>query len=655
MRSPQQPPIRIPRLLRWVSLFTGTTLVGLVAASYFGLSTVVEDAEAVIFGNDLRTNLLIRENDHLQWAQTLGTLFSDDRITNVTVEIDPHACAFGRWYHGPERLALVAETPAIAASLDALGPVHDALHTSAAKMQSQFRRPLGDLALQLETIHSGHLTWANHLLANILHGTAGMEVTHRIETDPQRCALGHFLRSPQVTAWREQSAALDRVLRDLDGPHQRLHASAAEIQAALARNDNTAALSLFDGTTLPALGEVQAALASAISEERAATTAYAATQRIYLEETTPALAAMRTGLQAIATESEAYLMTDARMLANAALSRQANLAIGIIGGVAALAIFYLLRRRITRALAKIGDQLSSAAAEVDSAARQTARSSEDLSQGNCEQAAALEETAASLEELDSQTSSNVERARTAREITAQNEAAASNATTQMGSLTARMKTIAQSSAEMSRIIKSIDEIAFQTNLLALNAAVEAARAGEAGAGFAVVAEEVRNLARRATEAARDTGKLIESAIVGIEQSDTLAQETQVSFERFAKSSREIAEHITGIAEASEQQASGVAQIRTTMHQIDTVTQAGAATAEEAAASAEELSSQASQLRDLVGELLQMVEREPQIPETPVRAQSTHPKASPHGPQRNGHRSTPRRSNVRPTPQLAEWK
>jgi methyl-accepting chemotaxis protein len=165
---------------------------------------------------------------------------------------------------------------------------------------------------------------------------------------------------------------------------------------------------------------------------------------------------------------------------------------------------------------------------------------------------------------------------------------------------------ASSLEETSKIIKTIDEIAFQTNLLALNAAVEAARAGEAGAGFAVVAEEVRNLAMRSAEAAKGTANLIEGTVKKIKDGSDLVTATNKAFTEVATSASKVGELVSEIAAASNEQAQGIEQVNKAVTEMDKVTQQNAANAEESASASEEMSAQAEQMRGIVGELIAIV-------------------------------------------------
>ncbi len=239
--------------------------------------------------------------------------------------------------------------------------------------------------------------------------------------------------------------------------------------------------------------------------------------------------------------------------------------------------------------------------EVTSGTTQISAASQTLSQGATETAASLEEISASATEIGQQAKHNAETATQANQLATAAKTAAETGSQRMQGLNSSMAAITESSAQIAKIIKTIDDIAFQTNILALNAAVEAARAGRHGKGFAVVAEEVRSLAARSAKAARETADLIEGSKGRVDEGNRMAKETAAALAEIVGGIVKVGDLVGEMAAASNEQAHGIAQISQGLGQIDQVTQQNTATAEETAAASEELSGQADELRALIGQ------------------------------------------------------
>lgn len=245
-------------------------------------------------------------------------------------------------------------------------------------------------------------------------------------------------------------------------------------------------------------------------------------------------------------------------------------------------------------------QISQTAEQVSLGSEQVASGAQALSQGATEQASGIEELSATITDITAKIKANADDAVYASGLSGEAGKEVENGSLHMQSMMAAMGEITNTSKEISKIIKTIDDIAFQTNILALNAAVEAARAGMAGKGFAVVADEVRNLAQKSAEAAKNTTALIESTIKAVNNGTKIADETAKSLGIIVEKTSSVNETIKKIAKASEEQASAVYQINQGVEQISAVVQTNSATAEESAAASEELSGQALIMKELVG-------------------------------------------------------
>jgi len=275
-------------------------------------------------------------------------------------------------------------------------------------------------------------------------------------------------------------------------------------------------------------------------------------------------------------------------------------------GAGSLVLAYWMARSISRPINRIIEGLNDGAEQMASGSTQVASASQSLAEGASEQAAGLEETSSSIEEMASMTKNNAENAGQANTLMVDTSKVVEGANQAMGELNKSMNEISLASEETSKIIKTIDEIAFQTNLLALNAAVEAARAGEAGAGFAVVADEVRNLAMRAAEAAKNTANLIEGTVKKVKNGSEIVTRTNEAFVKVVQGAKKVEGLVAEISAASQEQAQGVTQINKAMAEMDKVTQQNAANAEESAAAAQEMSAQAEQMRAYVQEMNALV-------------------------------------------------
>jgi hypothetical protein len=316
---------------------------------------------------------------------------------------------------------------------------------------------------------------------------------------------------------------------------------------------------------------------------------------------------IQTGLAAEINYLREDFTTTCDQLEQSAVSRRLWSTVGLSLGVAL--VFWLttrLGRTISRPVSRIVSRLREEADTSTAEAASVHGSSEAVSAGASSQASAIEQTTVSLEEVATAARSNAENARQAQQTASEARTAAESGAEQMQHLTEAINALLASSRDVTRIIKTIDEIAFQTNILALNAAIEAARAGEAGSGFAVVAEEVRSLAQRSANAARETTERIFATTARTDAGSEISTQVAETLNVILAKARSVEDLVNRIAKASLEQDSGIEQISGAIRQIGQVTESNTVYAKQTADSAQDLEERAVALRAVVGELQAVV-------------------------------------------------
>ena len=448
--------------------------------------------------------------------------------------------------------------------------------------------------------------------------------------DPTACRFGKWIHSYQTS-----NPAITGVIKNSTHHHDAFHAAVGEIQGLLQNEKTDEARVVLQSKMRPAAEGVVGLFSAILTETAKSRAVYESLQSNALGEARAARERANTALRGLLEEERLTSTTEVDSAKAAGVSAVRVAVIGAgIGTIISSILVFGLGAQITRGLAKVSAALSLSAKETAEASAQVSTASHALAAGASEQAASLEETSASLEEINSMTKRNAQNAGTARDLSVEARHTAEAGSADMQAMArsldgirqaseemrATMDGIRDASADVSKIIKTIDEIAFQTNLLALNAAVEAARAGEAGMGFAVVADEVRNLAQRSAKAARETADMIEASIKRSDEGTKVTEKVAVAIEDIvARSadvekrlveilgkSREVDAQVTQIAQASTEQAQGLAQVSLAVSEMDKVTQSNASSSEEIASASEHLRSQAEGLNQQVGALQTLI-------------------------------------------------
>jgi methyl-accepting chemotaxis protein len=303
----------------------------------------------------------------------------------------------------------------------------------------------------------------------------------------------------------------------------------------------------------------------------------------------------------IAHEQEFINRNEADARNTASLTFYVQLSLAILMLVAGVAVVIIVKR-LSGLLRHIASEMRQGAEQVESAAAQVASAGQSLGQSSSDLAASVQQSSESTEKVGSMTRKNAGNSQSASDVMTAIDHQVREGNRTIEHMVTYMGEVNASAAKISKIIKVIDEIAFQTNILALNAAVEAARAGEAGMGFSVVADEVRNLSRRSTEAARDSAALIEESISKTKEGAARAHQVAKVIQSITESAAKVKTLVEEVNVGSQEQVRGLTQISSAVSQIDGVARNSADSAQETASASEQLSAQAHSMHDIALQL-----------------------------------------------------
>lgn len=443
---------------------------------------------------------------------------------------------------------------------------------------------------------------------------AGQASTAPVLPDDDRCAFGQWRKGfDNKTLYFSNNPEMQRAMQTMIDPHKIFHKTAAEVWEKIKADPkgNIEAIKNAYLQNYQAAEQVIGNFAIMVSEVEKARDIYYQAEalsfgKLYQSQVTALdnMTKFSTHNQNITTNNA----TQAIMQSNSSTQFVKNLTLAalIIGLFMALFVRRTIRTKLTDPLLDVIENLSVQSDSLAHTAENFSQSSTELSQGAADQASSLEETSSTLEEMASMTRKNADNAQQANTFMTNNAQQIGESSEAIRRMGLAMNEINDSSSQISRIIKTIEEIAFQTNLLALNAAVEAARAGEAGKGFAVVADEVRNLAQRSAQASRDTASLIEGTVHRINNGTAITRNIEERFVSIDQTTSQVASMIGGITTATAEQAQGMDSLNIAIARIDRITQDNAANAEETAAACTKLNQDIDNIGEAVNVLAKIL-------------------------------------------------
>ena len=641
----------------------GVVLVLLIAVSgwsIWGVGDIVDSAEEVIGGNQLRSELEGRMVDHLHWAMAVESLLSDDQVTELKVETDHKQCQFGKWYYSPARKEAEQLVPSLAPILEEIEEPHRLLHASAIKIDQEFQQ--ADLLFSefLAAKESDHLRWANSIQAVLLTGAQQLPVV----TDHRLCSLGQFLYGEQASALSAKDPVMAGYLKKILEPHRLMHESAITIENNL--DDNQQAVQIFNAVTLEKLNEVGALLDRMREHNNRQVAGMIAAKRIYAAETKPQLQKIGNLFEHAIETLHENIMTDQEMLAHSHDAQMGIMALSATALPLGVLVAFIIARGILGPLRKtvvmiqemekghlqhrlqldradeIGQMGKAMDDFADSLEQEVVGSLSMLASGDLtfkvaprdSQDAvrnALQKVGEDLNRLVMQvqgSSQNVSSG--AQAISASTEEMSQGASEQAAAAEEASSSIEQMTAN----IRQNTDNAVQTEKIAVQTASDAEKGGAAVTKTVGAMQEIADKINIVEEIARQTNLLalnaaIEAARAGehgkgfavvaaeVRKLAERSQQAAAEINLLSTSSVEVAEQagkllevivpniqktaelVQEISAGSREQDAGAEQINKSIQQLDAVIQQNASASEEMASTAEELSGQSEQLAEMI--------------------------------------------------------
>lgn len=597
-------------------------LIVVALRAFMGIENITGNAEEVIDGNMLRTDMEHKYVQHLNWAQELSNLLINPEHIELNIQTDPHKCNFGLWYYGEGRKHAEHLAPELKPLFDKFEAPHKLLHESAVKIDDAFEAASWQFPANMRDAKITNLNWLQQA-ADELHVKNSQTLS--VNSDPNKCDVGKWLHSEEIENLILEFPEIMLKIEQVRTIHDNLHIEIKTVNKQLV-NDPQTAKNTFETKVKQQASELQSQINDLLTWYNIPLSGMQEANKIYLTQTLPQLQTLSNLFSEVVRQSEKYIMTDTAMLQEA---RNTSTLVAIFSAFAiiiGLVLAIIIGRGIINPIKKgvwfasevargnltasvdihqqdeigklaealtgmvdklklIVNNIKSGAKNIEEASRQMSSTSQSISQGASEQASAAEEVSSSMEEMVTNIQQNTQNAQSTEKIALQASGGIESCNTMAKNSVEAMKAITEK-------ITVINDIAFQTNILALNAAVEAARAGEHGKGFAVVAAEVRRLAENSKTASDEIQRVSQEGLTLTNSSGNKLFDIVPEIQKTARLVQEIA------ASSAEQQ-SGADQVNNALQQLNLVTQQNAASSEELATSAEQLASQAEQLSDII--------------------------------------------------------
>ncbi len=585
-----------------------------------GIGGIVHNANEVIDGNKLRSDLESKYIAHLSWIKDVSKLFTDDQVSTLTVETNYKECEFGKWYYGEGRKEAEKLAPQLKDLLAEFEEPHQHLHESAIQIEKSFEQMDWRLSVQINQAKSEYYEWADELFKNLFFGKTKYL---NVNKNPDQSILGKVLLSDAMATFLLNHPENNSLVDSIKNIHHKVFSGVYKMERLIRENNGRApAHSYYKKNVKGNIAEVIKEIDQLNERTKHYFLGVDKANEIYQNETMVHLEELSALFDETIESSKEYLMTDTSMLNRAKVTQTGVIIFILIATIIAAALAYFITNNLLQPIkksvyfankvaegdltveididqkdeigqlafsleemvVKLKDILSNikdGSNKLVGASNQLNAGSQQISTGVNEQAAGAEEISSSMEEMTANIQQNAFHAKKALTIFNQSSQSIKNVAN------ASEETV-QAVSNINDKIKVISDIAKQTNILALNAAVEAARAGEQGRGFSVVAAEVRKLAEKSKQAAEEIVKLSQQGV-------QLSEDSNQHLLSIMPSINESSVLIKEIASASQEQEVGATQINSALQQFNHVTQQNATAAEEVSSSSEELYTQAQEL------------------------------------------------------------